>query len=182
MWVLKEPYDETEGGCPSGGGWNLFDAFDNGNAWANRTWRPIIYAMYGLFNGKHWQDMDWIRDNKQMAKVLKRIAYLNISKMPALTQTDDGRLQELYALWRPVLLRQIEVYDPQAIVFGNTFRYFKEDLTPDAAQPDRVYGSNAFSTYARRGRLLIDAYHPNQRILSREAYVDGLIDIISGLV
>ena len=39
MWVLKEPYDETEGNSPSGGGWNLFGAFDNDDAWANRTWQ-----------------------------------------------------------------------------------------------------------------------------------------------
>ena len=178
MWVLKEPYDETEGDSPSGGGWNMFEAFDNGNAWANRTWQSIIYAMHGLFAGKHWQEMDWIRDDKQMAQVLKRIAYINISKMPALTQTDDGQLQELYERWRPILLRQIEVYDPQVIVFGNTFRYFKNDLAPGAAQPDQVYGGHAFHTYVRGGRLLIDAYHPNQRVLPRGEYVDSLIDII----
>ena len=178
MWVLKEPYDETEGGTPSGGGWNLFGAFDNDDAWTNRTWQSIIYAMHGLFARKHWQEMDWIRDDKQMAQVLKRIAYINISKMPALTQTDDGQLQELYERWRPILLRQIEVYDPQVIVFGNTFRYFKNDLAPGAAQPDQVYSDHAFHTYVRGGRLLIDAYHPNQRVLPRGEYVDSLIDII----
>ena len=122
--------------------------------------------------------MDWIRDDKQMAQVLKRIAYINISKMPALTQTDDGQLQELYERWRPILLRQIKVYDPQVIVFGNTFRYFKNDLAAAAGQPDQVYGDHAFHTYVRGGRLLIDAYHPNQRVLPRGEYVDSLIDII----
>ena len=57
MWVLKEPYDETEGGNPSGGGWNMFEAFDNGNAWANYIMEAL--ARYGeeaqvVFQSHNW--------------------------------------------------------------------------------------------------------------------------------
>ena len=104
MWVLKEPYDDFVDGKPCGGGWDVYGAFDNSDAWANRTWQPIIYSMYGVFNHLRWRDMDYIRDNPDMVNVLKRIAYINLSKMPAHKQTNDAKLWEYYDIWRPMKL------------------------------------------------------------------------------
>lgn len=136
MWILKEPYDDfNENEEPYGGGWNLFSAFDNDNAWSSPTWQPIIYSMYGLFNNQKWEDMDEIVNNKRMADVLKHIAYINISKMPASTITDNSSLWEKYEIWKDILMEQIAIYSPKIIIFGNTFEYFKNDLVGSDTRP-----------------------------------------------
>lgn len=181
LWVLKEPYDEiAESGMPCGGGWCIYEAFDNANAWSNRTWQPMIYASYGILHGIHYKDMDWIRDDRSMAEVLKDIAYINISKMPGFTNSNDADIQRYYDLWRPILLEQIQLYRPQVIIFGNTFKYFKQDLIGNGAQPflslTKEDGGIYQNNYRMGDAILIDAYHPNQKMVTREKYVEGIIE------
>lgn len=178
MWVLKEPYDEVCDGKPSGGGWSITeDCFVKSDAWANRSWQPIIYATYGILYGKHWAEMDWIRDDRSMADVLKQIAYVNVSKMPALTTSSNSNIAKLYELWRPLLLQQIEAYDPDVIIFGNTFQHFRHDL--DCGEPLADY-RGMVTAYRKDGRLLLAAFHPNCK-KRRENYVDSLVDAVGQL-
>lgn len=176
LWILKEPYDDfTEEGKPYGGGWPLYEAYDNYDAWKNPTWQPMIYISYGIINRKRWEDMNWIKDDKSMVNILKQIAYINISKMPALKNSNDSILSNLYSIWRPILLKQIDLYEPQIIIFGNTFKFFKKDLVGDNAEPSkRIDG--VIHIYEKGNIKMIDAYHPNQKIISRDIYINSIID------
>lgn len=175
MWVLKEPYDDIMDGKPCDGGWCLYEAYDNDNVWTSRAWQPIIYSMYGLFNDQKWDDMDWIRDDKSMANVLKQIALINISKMPALTRTNDNSLWGKYALWRDVILKQITEYAPNIIIFGNTFKYFKNDLVGKDAKPIKNL-NGLVDVYEKDGIRFLDTYHPSQRTTTRKNYINTLIE------
>lgn len=176
MWILKEPYDDfDENGEPYGGGWNLFGAFDYDDAWSSRTWQPMIYSMYGLFNNQKWEDMDWISDDKSMANVLKQIAYINISKIPASTATNDNSLWDKYNLWKDILSKQIAIYAPKIIIFGNTFRYFKDDLVGADTNPKKSI-EGIVDLYENGGVKYLDTYHPNQKMVERGAYVDSIIE------
>ena len=176
MWILKEPYDDfDENGEPYGGGWNLFGAFDNDDAWSSRTWQPMIYSMYGLFNNQKWEDMDWISDDKSMVNVLKQIAYINISKIPASTATNDNSLWDKYNLWKDILSKQIAIYAPKIIIFGNTFRYFKDDLFGADTNPKKSI-EGIVDLYENGGVKYLDTYHPNQKMVERGAYVDSIIE------
>ena len=176
MWILKEPYDDfNEKGEPYGGGWNLFSAFDNDNAWSSPTLQPIIYSMYGLFYNQKWDKMDEICNNKKMADVLKQIAYINISKMPASTTTNDNSLYEKYELWKEILMEQIAIYAPKIIIFGRTFEYFKTDLVGYDAVP-RSSVEGVINIYEKNGVYYLDAYHPNQKKFSRGIYVNTIIE------
>ena len=176
MWILKEPYDDfDENGEPYGGGWNLFGAFDNDDAWSSRTWQPMIYSMYGLFNNQKWEDMDWISDDKSMANVLKQIAYINISKIPASTATNDNSLWDKYNLWKDILSKQIAIYAPKIIIFGNTFRYFKDDLVGADTNPKKSI-EGIVDLYENGGVKYLDTYHPNQKMVERGTYVDSIIE------
>lgn len=176
LWILKEPYDDfTKEGKPFGGGWSLYEAYDNNDAWKNPTWQPMIYTSYGIINGKKWEDMDWIKDDKSMVNILKQVAYINISKMPALKNSNDSVLSHLYSIWRPLLLKQINLYEPQIIIFGNTFKFFKEDLVGGDAEPSkRIDG--VIHIYEKGNIKMIDAYHPNQKTISRDLYINSIID------
>ena len=176
MWILKEPYDDlNSAGRPCGGGWSLYEAYDNEDAWKNPTWQPMIYTSYGILNKLKWEDMNYIRDDKSMVDVLKQIAYINISKMPALKISNDSDLYTYYNIWRLILLNQIKVYDPQIIVFGNTFKFFKDDLIGNSVEPIKKI-DGVVHIYKRENTLLFDAYHPNQKIIDRGLYVNSIIE------
>ena len=182
MWVMKEPYDEIIDGKPMGGGWNLAKGcFAKDDAWANPSWQPIIYSMYGLKHDLRWDRMDWIRDDKSMADILQEIAYINVSKMPNLSSSDDGHIGECYHFWKPLLFEQIETYDPEVIIFASTFGHFRNDLQPDLQKVGEVSFNKVWAGTAYRwnGKLLLDVYHPNNRTITREVYVNSIIEVIS---
>lgn len=175
MWVLKEPWDDIdENGIPCGGGWDMSELFEKDDAWKNRSWQPIIYVSYGIINRCLWKDMDWIRDDTSMAEVLKKIAYINVSKMPGYTQSDSEKIWWAYTNWRDILLEQIKMYKPQIIIFGYTFELFKNDLIGLDTEP--IYrDDDVIHVYEKDGMKLLDVYHPNQRKISRGLYIDSII-------
>ena len=68
MWILKQPYDDMKEGKTSGGGWEVYGAFNNDDAFKITTWQPIIYSLFGIRNHKLYGDSDvpYIRDDKSM--------------------------------------------------------------------------------------------------------------------
>ncbi|GJG68616.1 hypothetical protein PRLR6025_20850 [Prevotella lacticifex] len=73
-----------------------------------------------------------------------------------------------------MLFEQIELYKPNIICFGGTFKYFKKDLGLSDSEP--IDGARV---YKRKSQLLLDLYHPQQRTISRGDYVDNVIDCIA---
>ena len=62
LWILKEPYDDfTEEGKPYGGGWPLYAAYDNYDAWKNPTWQPMIYISYGIIKLCSWINVIYMK-------------------------------------------------------------------------------------------------------------------------
>jgi hypothetical protein len=174
MWMLKEPYDEfLEDGTPYGGGWNMAGILDSAVAAENKTRKPMIYILYAFFNDiGEWDDMYNIEDAPEMAEVLKRIAYINMSKMPAKTSSKSNMNNE-YKIWEPILLKQIELYDPHIIIFGNTFKYFKDRLLNGEYVSDT--SNENLGIYSCNNRLYLDAYHPQQRTIKQEEYVNDIL-------
>lgn len=188
-WILKEPYDDFENGMPIGGGWSIpKDCFlDENQKWKVLTWQRVIYVMYGLKYQLSYSEMDFIRNDPEMGKVLREVAWINLSKMPALTSSDTKAISYYYKkYWRPVVLEQVKLYSPKVIVFGNTLQCCREDFLTNSDEPiDRyVFDGTCFiNVYKKDGKTLLDAYHPGFRSIpcvknSVEHYVDSLIDAI----
>ena len=185
MWIMKEPYDEFTDGKPAGGGWNLVrDCFAKSDIWSSPSWQPVIYSMYGLKHGHLWNQMDWIRNDKTMADILQEIAYINVSKMPNRKVSDDGYIGKCYKIWQPILLEQIGIYAPDVIIFANTFMHFKNDLLPALIRVGDVSFENikAGDAYRWGRKLLLDIYHPNNRTVTREVYVNSIIETITNIL
>lgn len=183
-WILKEPYDDKDPvtGEYCGGGWSLMEGFLKEGVVTNTTLQRIIYVMYGLRNDLRYQDMDWISDNPEMGHVLRDIAFLNLSKMPAGTTSGDRSYAYYYnEYWKPILKKQIELYDPEVIVFGNTFDTCWSQFIDEGTKPVEVIrndeGKCFINVYKQNGRILLDAYHPGLRN-HVGFYVDSLIDTI----
>jgi len=186
---LKEPYDDTEDGTAEGGGWSIQkDCFMKSEGpWPVRTWQRVIYVMYGLRNHLHYASMDYIKDDWSMGKVLREIAWINLSKMPALTTSSDTAVRKAYEqYWKDIVAEQIKLYNPDVIVFGNTLDLCRSSFLDKNDRPiDKVFcdGINMIDIYKKNGRLLLNAYHPGfisiRGLPGGEGhYVDSLIEAI----
>lgn len=81
-WFLKESYSDKE---ESEYYRSYFESDDLYEDWfknvAIPTWHPIIYISYSILNGfKNWQELEYIRENPDMCKVIKNIAIINANK------------------------------------------------------------------------------------------------------
>lgn len=182
MWILKQPYDDQHEGKPAGGGWTVYGAFGNKEAYANRSWQPMIYSIYGIRTHEMYKDMPDINDEKTMVEVLKDIAYINVCKMPGYKRTFNVELEEAYEQWKDIIEEQIRLYDPQVICFANTMWLFKKDWGIDENteyESIPLGGDKSMLVYKKDGRLCLDTYHPNQRTVKRERYVDAIINVVN---
>lgn len=184
MWVLKEPYDDAdENGNPCGGGWSISkDLFKNPADYASGGFsaKMVTRLSYCLLNGKKFAESQDLNGNPEIAAVLQNIAYINISKMPAGTTTNDATLPDKYNVWKTILLKQIELYFPDIIIFGNTFNYFASDLFDgNSAKTNFKFGMA--KGYRWNKSLLISAYHPGfpKNEETQDNYASEIIKIVN---
>jgi hypothetical protein len=130
--------------------------------------------MYGYLNGYKYDDMDYISNQLEMAKVMQCIAYINVSKMPAPPISTPSHVRRCYNQWKPILYKQIETYTPDVIIFGNTFAHFRHDFEKCGLEVLEGF-PGWVDIYKCRDRFLFDAYHPLQR-KGDKAYINTLID------
>jgi len=180
-WMLKEPYDDEDG---IGGGWSLLKMFDYENQYAKfseghrTTWHPIIYVTYALKNGfMKYGDMDYIRDDHSMIEVLKSTAFINAQKLPSknVTTTHFNDLHESLEKYHDLLIRQINLIDPNVLIFANTFQVYRNYLGLQEITPER-HGTIDYIFH--KGKLYIHAYHPAQRTVKGFRYTDDIVTVV----
>lgn len=177
MWVLKEPNGQKEDGSLEYGDWSIAkQGFKDLDAVAKvNTWQPMIYVMYGYLHGLYYDDMNYIRDDHNMAKVMRQIAYLNASKMPGYNRSYTKDIEHYYHQWKPILDRQLDLYAPDVIIFGNTFAHFKKDFEEKGLEKKYTF-PGWIDIYKSNNCLLFDAYHPSRK---GKEYVDTLIEALN---
>ena len=185
MWVLKEPYDEVDNGIAGGGGWSIpkdlfkapeYDYYTKGNLSA----KMLTRLSYCLLNDKKFAESTDLSNTQEIAQSLQNIAYINISKMPAGTTTNNASLPEKYEIWKSVLLKQIETYSPDVIIFGNTFTYFITDLFGEST-PESNYNFGRAKGFLWKNSLLIDTYHPGyfKKEEKQDNYASEILKIVN---
>ncbi|GHT72050.1 hypothetical protein FACS1894110_26200 [Spirochaetia bacterium] len=184
-WVLKEPYDKDYD-AGEGGGWSVTGALANRDAWSalirSSTYKPIIYVTHSLLNGlKSYSEVEkWFDENKEAAaECLSSIAVINISKMPGASNSNDADIAQKYEYWRPILFWQLRQYQPQIVIFGNTFQHFQADIGIKDEELIQGQGVSQEVIYVVKDHVLyIWAYHPAQMIITREKYVQGITNVV----
>ncbi|MBR5033249.1 MAG: hypothetical protein IKX70_06240 [Treponema sp.] len=178
MWIVKEPYDDFDKkGNPKGGDWYLpWEFFEDPSDFSkvHTFGRKMTYVNYALLNKKEWKVLNKTKDDNEMGYANQHIAYANISKMPGRTVSKDSELYESYAIWKKVLWKQISAYEPDIIIFGNTFKFFEEDFE---GQIQKFRKNVLTDSYLYDDQLLISAYHPAATI-SEEEYAKSIISIV----
>ena len=178
MWVMKEPYDEiTDSGIPKGGGWKIDFTLDL------PMFATMAKIVYGIVNEKYYDEIP--EKGEVLLKLLQTTAYINLSKMPALTKSNEIELKKKFADWKDIIIEQIDIYNPDVVIFGNTYKFFKEgDLGEDPCQDSLDSASNYGITAVqktRSGRILIDTYHPSpmrkcgNSELTDEKYINSIV-------
>ncbi len=179
MWILKEPYDDfTQSGKYRGGDWYFTEHFKKKDVWKDETmWKVMIQINYAIRNGLKWKELDYIENNPNMADELRKIAYINVGKMPAGTTSPNNHIQECYKIWKDILFEQIKLYKPNVIIFGYTFELFAEDLGIIDKPVLTVSGQWFSNLYQKDNMILIDAFHP-----SRKGGEDGSHDYVTSII
>ncbi len=184
LWLLKEPYCEGDG---TGGGWDLPEQaninkwFFPINAFRNPTYANMAYTSYGILQNMSYSEMPWINNNDfEVNKALLEIAHVNISKMPAWTRSSISAVSNHFLIWKDIILRQIQVINPEVVICGNTFSIIKDTLS-SMSELKKLEGPSEkwLSGYAYSSRLIIDAYHPAQTQIAREDYVDSIKELVN---
>lgn len=178
LWILKEPWDEPD--C-SGGGWSLAYHCLNlrpHDMAKGPTFQPIIYISYAILNGHpNWDSMPYISAKPDMAQVLRSIAFINVKKLPGPTRSNNAEILAAYLKYKDIILDQIEAYNPHIIIGCRPHMPFiMEDM---GIQTASIAVCKSVS-YARSGtRLLMYAHHPSQTAISRQRYVDDILQVVA---
>jgi hypothetical protein len=179
LWILKEPVDEIENGVPRGGGFSMTkDVLAEGKLNNRPPFAPMAYVTYSVFNNfKNYSEIDYVTENSQVKEAIKRIAYINISKMPALSTSGGTDFASIYRQNRHLLLKQINGMKPDVIIGGSTLNMFYSDLGLRREE----FTEAGHLTFCRKDdRLYIDAYHPSRREyqVKTSEYVDEIVSVI----
>lgn len=171
MWVLKNSYDDCDDdGNPVSDGMDVRDWFCD-SALEIAGHKPIFIKMalasYCIQNGGAYSE-DLLSEKVSVMRSLKEIALVDLSKLPGGTSISDKELKKEFSYFKEIVSAQIELYQPDIIIFGNTLHTCKE-LFPslDYKNPLRVYNVNGncvLRAFSAGSRLLLEAYHPSYSI------------------
>ena len=173
LWILKEPHgakDEI---------WYMRDFIGDKNElmkypkWQS-TFSNIIYVTYSILNGfKYYDDLDNISEKLEMIDILRKIAFINLKKIPGKSTSvylDIKRAYEEHK--KDIILPQIHLCNPNIVICGGTMSIISKDLGID-----ELTEKNGIKYFATDDKIYIDTYHPNQRG-SQEDYCNSIINIV----
>lgn len=186
LFVLKEPYDGTSpSGRPKGGGWSIIRYHSNPFEIAESHYETTYYVAQTaniILNGDYSQNG---MKSPETYGYMSKIAYINLSKMPAFEKTDPDKLKKKYNdNWRDIVHDQIDFLNPDVIVCGSTFdilRYYDEFFSPEnivSKNHPYIAGDGKIESYiynydGSKNRLVINAYHPSYSGYDYE-YMDAM--------
>jgi hypothetical protein len=179
MWLLKEPYGE--------GGYKLGTDLVNEKDRIRDSKIPSIkmmaYVTYGILNNKHFQEIENLKSDPDVIKILTHIAWVNINKIPG--KTKSGDMIKEYNFWKKIIFKQIKHYEPRIIIFGGTFHHFIKDWEIFFNYRPVIRKKSLIKYCSNDNQLLITTYHPTypevygKKIISPEEYVNNIVDIVN---
>ena len=106
------------------------------------------------------------------------IAYINIKKVAGYENSDDTEIEKAFSAHKCLLLEQIETYNPDIIICGNTLNYFENDLDFRKGESISI-GMEQRHYFCSKERLYINAFHPAYPKITDEEYSDKIFNAFS---
>jgi hypothetical protein len=215
LWILKET------GIPAGdekekGGWDLVHSKEDGISEKDGIWATycmddmyeqkelvarrvmiVSYAVFASMKEKEFVMPNLSSTEDKKMKALKSIAIINIKKTPGSNlKADENEISRAYNNNKILLHKQIKTYDPQIIIFGNTFRHFKGIVDINSSE-SKIVGfnknfyfpfplKNDHKYYLYKNRIYISVIHPafhnNDRCYKTKEIQEDERDYIENIV
>ena len=186
LWILKEPYDTV--GMKSG--WSgtkdireeraLSKKENSKNGNATKTWHPIAYVSYGILKeNKSICEIGDIYKNKSINEALLEIAFINIQKFPKPAYIDNIKrtfqkdIKKAFDEHKEILLRQIEIYNPDIVIEATNLK-----LVTNTLPKDKFRKTNQGHFYNKE-RIYINTFHPSQLKISPKEYINLILQRVS---
>ena len=177
LWILKEANSETDT-------WSYLEKFKDKD-WLYKcgksipTLKRIIYTTYGILRDCEWSEIPDASSEESFVP-LQEIAIINIKKIPGGSTSETDEIQQAYYKNQELLKQQIETYNPNVVIFGNTLQYFyKSDFEglETAEKQNTEYGNAVYET---DNKLYIHTWHPAVRGagFTDKEYVMDIVNIV----
>lgn len=175
-WILKEAWDKGEGE------WDLISQVISSKTKdtisATPSFKRVAYTSWGLHTDSNWDDIPWINQDENVADAIKKVAWLNISKIAGDSKSPDYRISAAYEDWNDILSKQLKAFDPQIIILGNTHKWVEKMLKIERFPGEADLKENSAWAYKNPdNKLIIWAFHPS-KIMKDQEYVDDIVNII----
>ena len=177
LWVLKEANSESVT-------WSYLENFKK-REWLFRcgksvpTLKIVIYTTYGILRDCEWFEIPDASDEESF-EPLQEIALINIKKIPGDGNSEDGEIQQAYYDNQELLKRQIETYNPNVVIFGNTLQYFYKSDFDGLETAEKQYTEYGNAFYDTGDKLYIHTWHPayHKKGSTDESYVMDIVNIV----
>ncbi|SFB90591.1 hypothetical protein [Kaistella jeonii] len=176
LWILKEANSEEHG-------WTMRDALKNlkninkvglTDGWAN-TFTSIVYTTNGIFTGEDWDSMGNFYEDQSIINVMEKVAYINVKKIPGGSLADWNLIKRYYSENKIALHEQIKMINPEVIIFGGTYNFFDDDFFNSFGELEENVENNSLHIYQNKNHLLLNAYHPNNRVIKHSTYCNLIL-------
>lgn len=179
LWILKEANSEDSD-------WTMLEAIFNlkskSGPGLKTGWAPtltsIVYTTNGIFTGEDYDSMGNFNEDQSIIDVMQRVAYINVKKVPGGSQADWNLIKEYYSDNKIALHEQIKLINPEVIIFGKTFNFFDDDFFELFGELEPNVENKFLHTYQNKNYLLLNAYHPNNRLLNPSTYCNLILDAV----
>ena len=138
----------------------------------------MSYCSYSILNNFiSYHDLPNIGQSEDVFEAFKQTAYINIKKIPGNSVADEKLIHQAYIENKELLLQQIETYNPDIIIAGNTLQYFFCDLPIDEDNDKKYFDDKTKNTsyYSYPNRLYIHAWHPSYFRISEKVFCNEII-------
>lgn len=172
-WILKEAWDE-----PEGGEWDMsvvINSKTKDDVSKIPSFKRVAYVSRGIETNTNWEDLPWIYEDESVVNALKKVAWLNISKIAGKSVSPYERITSAFETWGDILQEQLEKFNPQIIILGNTYDWVKDILKIN--KDSEIKENSAWAYKTEDNKIVIWAFHPS-KIMKDKEYVDDIINVI----
>jgi hypothetical protein len=157
LWILKEAYETN-----NRYGWHVSSIDKPIPAMSkNRTLGQVCRISYAVFFNCNYKEARKAKKN-DLLDVLQQIGWININKIAAGKRSPID-LTDKYNIWKDILKDQIETYNPDIIMCGNTLQYLSwENYFEKPANLRKPFKEGKqYCYYPLKDRLYINIHHPS---------------------
>mgnify|MGYP003626614289 CR=1 FL=1 len=180
-WLLKEAYDSPNG---IGGGWSWSELlpkdelYNNFKKLSHQTWHPITYVSFAILNNfPVYMDIPYIHQSQNLCESLWEIAVVNTQKLPSKTTTKSHYriIKKAFETHSHLIKKQLKMLNADILICGSTMSLYKEMF---GLSDIDIKSNGSVNYWIKNGKIFIDAYHPAQRTISREIYVNDILSAV----